>query len=722
MPGKTPFLRDLANEIIAKRTFWSESNGFALWDIYSFFGHPFAANPQSEAFYPGNLLFLIAPPIRSLGFYIFIHFLIFISFSYLSFCELNFEPETSLAMSLALGLSGFFASLKLLIVLLSTVSWIPVELFFILRSMRKNWLKNSLLAGLAFAVQIFAGEIEMAGLGWLIILAVVFIHKPGKNNLCKGFSAILLAGIFAILISAPQWLLSYELLGLSNRAGGYSQLDAEKWSFVPVRLREFFLASYIIKPQGSVVWGLGFFQGFHYLLSSYPGLCAVLLALFSFQLKNSRVWFWVLFSLLGTSMAMGQYTPVYGFLHQYIPGFSWFRIPEKFIIIPGFGIIMLAGMGLNKIYQSRTSRSFAGIVFCGAGLLVALLLIFLPLQVEELGNRYPDIQRYFLYRSLLRSSACGCFLLGLIFLKPWLRFSWLKPVPAMILFIDLFLAHRFLNPTIDSSAYLSPRAVADLNSIARKEPYPVRIISNPLPLSQTRLGPLTDPEGLFTLVRDGLVPFWGMYYHLADVRAMSSFSLLDQIVYLGMFEKRASSWLLLARSGVEYFYKAGFFKIPHSSPRASIYYQSVDGLEREQILKIWSEPNFPNDMVALVEKGGDEDALLKHRGLPVPREPARVKAYQNHLVEIEAEAKRDGVLVLLDSYYPGWKAFIDGKEVKIYRANGFFRAVKIPAGRHLVKFSYCPGIFRLGLIISSAGLLLWIFLLGFALRKNRVKR
>jgi hypothetical protein len=173
---------------------------------------------------------------------------------------------------------------------------------------------------------------------------------------------------------------------------------------------------------------------------------------------------------------------------------------------------------------------------------------------------------------------------------------------------------------------------------------------------------------------------------------------------------------------VEYFYKAGFFKIPHSSPRASIYYQSVDGLEREQILKIWSEPNFPNDMVALVEKGGDGDALLKHRGLPVPREPARVKAYQNHLVEIEAEAKRDGVLVLLDSYYPGWKAFIDGKEVKIYRANGFFRAVKIPAGRHLVKFSYCPGIFRLGLIISSAGLLLWIFLLGFALRKNRVKR
>jgi uncharacterized membrane protein YfhO len=57
-------------------------------------------------------------------------------------------------------------------------------------------------------------------------------------------------------------------------------------------------------------------------------------------------------------------------------------------------------------------------------------------------------------------------------------------------------------------------------------------------------------------------------------------------------------------------------------------------------------------------------------------------------------------LVLADSHYPGWKAFVDGKQEVIRRANLFFRAVPLPAGNHTVEFRYEPRSFTIGLVIS----------------------
>jgi uncharacterized membrane protein YfhO len=59
-------------------------------------------------------------------------------------------------------------------------------------------------------------------------------------------------------------------------------------------------------------------------------------------------------------------------------------------------------------------------------------------------------------------------------------------------------------------------------------------------------------------------------------------------------------------------------------------------------------------------------------------------------------------LVLADAYYPGWKAYVNGKEQVIRRANLFFRAVVLPAGTHTVEFRYDPTSFKLGLAISIA--------------------
>jgi hypothetical protein len=87
---------------------------------------------------------------------------------------------------------------------------------------------------------------------------------------------------------------------------------------------------------------------------------------------------------------------------------------------------------------------------------------------------------------------------------------------------------------------------------------------------------------------------------------------------------------------------------------------------------------------------------------------ARIVEYRNSYVLCEAEASSPTYLVLLDSFYPGWVARVDGKPVSIQRANYAFRAVQIPAGRHKIEFIFRSGAVYLGLTISVATVLLGV--------------
>jgi hypothetical protein len=74
--------------------------------------------------------------------------------------------------------------------------------------------------------------------------------------------------------------------------------------------------------------------------------------------------------------------------------------------------------------------------------------------------------------------------------------------------------------------------------------------------------------------------------------------------------------------------------------------------------------------------------------------------YSPNTVKIEVALDRDGYLVLSDIYYPGWRAYVDGEEREILRANYAFRAVPLESGQHIVLFKYDPLSFKVGLAIS----------------------
>jgi uncharacterized membrane protein YfhO len=84
---------------------------------------------------------------------------------------------------------------------------------------------------------------------------------------------------------------------------------------------------------------------------------------------------------------------------------------------------------------------------------------------------------------------------------------------------------------------------------------------------------------------------------------------------------------------------------------------------------------------------------------------AKMVSYENQAVTIHASLNDAGILVLADSYYPGWKAYVDGKEARILKANHFFRAVPLSAGTHTVEFRYEPRSFVIGRAVSIITLL-----------------
>ena len=96
---------------------------------------------------------------------------------------------------------------------------------------------------------------------------------------------------------------------------------------------------------------------------------------------------------------------------------------------------------------------------------------------------------------------------------------------------------------------------------------------------------------------------------------------------------------------------------------------------------------------------------------------SKIEKYSQNKVEIKTKTDGNSLLFLSDSFYPGWKAYIDGKETEIYRADYAFRAILVSKGEHEIVFSYKPLSFYFGVVAAfiSLGILL---VLGWRFKKT----
>ncbi len=136
------------------------------------------------------------------------------------------------------------------------------------------------------------------------------------------------------------------------------------------------------------------------------------------------------------------------------------------------------------------------------------------------------------------------------------------------------------------------------------------------------------------------------------------------------------------------------------------------------------EEFVPGETVML--EGADELGELSTK---IKSAKVRFVVDEPDVVELEVEIKRTAdvgaadedrfILVLADTWFPGWEVTVDGNEAAMLQANFFYsRAVPIPAGKHVVRFEYRPVMFQLGLRLTVITLLGMVGAIGWSVWKR----
>ena len=84
-----------------------------------------------------------------------------------------------------------------------------------------------------------------------------------------------------------------------------------------------------------------------------------------------------------------------------------------------------------------------------------------------------------------------------------------------------------------------------------------------------------------------------------------------------------------------------------------------------------------------------------------PAEAVQTIDYQPAWLQLKVSARRPALLVLAESYYPGWKAWVDGTPAEIYRTDVAFRGVSVPPGTHTVRMEFHPLILPISIGVSA---------------------
>ena len=170
------------------------------------------------------------------------------------------------------------------------------------------------------------------------------------------------------------------------------------------------------------------------------------------------------------------------------------------------------------------------------------------------------------------------------------------------------------------------------------------------------------------------------------------------IRYVVAFEPFDIPGMRLSKQIPEHF--SWLYELDRPVPRAYVASDVVYETQPAKTIRMLASADFdPFRQVILTES-------LPYQVTRTTGGEAKIVRYANNNVLINASLQAPGVLVLADSYYPGWKVFVDGKQSKILQANHFFRGVDLEAGNHVVEFKYEPLSFKIGLAISLCTLLI----------------
>ena len=481
-------------------------------------------------------------------------------------------------------------------------------------------------------------------------------------------------------------------------------------------------------------------------LCVYAGVLTLFLAVASlpYLLKLPNIAFYWMVLLISLAMAMGSI--LYYPLMRFFPGLN-LTTPTRILYIFGFTISVLAAFGAQALISSPLEKkwwifSLWLILFAlGIGMFyfsqsdTGIRLATRHLDPNAVSRNFQFFQQHFsldspILRKPMLLIATAFLLLTLVlfsdtaFLKQVFLFAGLT-----ILAFDLMSFAKFYNTVSDREMAYPPTAGI---RYLQNDPSKFRIAAYGSFLHNTfSLFKIPDIGGYSSLYPRR----YGEYLHVGQYGGRQP------------LPDRFSRWVSLRRFGSPLFdlINTKYILVP---PRMNVKHPALD-LVYDQEIKIYRNKNaFPrvfatpsyqvckdpavaretlvaSDRASLrkrvILESEPPDGFRTHNSADhKPFQPSiHVVAYGEGRIEIEVDADRNAFLVVSDSYHPGWRVTVDGREKTILRANYIMRAVPFTAGSHRIVFYFRPPKVMTGIIVTALGWLIMIVSVMWVAFKRR---
>jgi hypothetical protein len=696
-----------------------------FWTPNVYAGWPQIADPQSLIFSPLYLIVALFNPNPSPRLFDVLTFgLLYAGGAgvMLLFRDRRWHAAAAVAAALAFSLGGSAASRIQHIGQVESLVFLPLALWMLARALdRSSWLAGA-AAGL-FASFIVIGRDQVSLIATYVLVGYVLWHWLDGSGRRKRLAASLkplAAGaiVGACTVTVPVMLT--ELLAHSSNRPEISFALAGHGSLHPASLlmlafadvfgasdfsREFWGPPSI--PWHDLIGETGLYDSQN-TGQIYTG-ALVAVALLGLALARGALWtreirFFTVAAAVMLLYALGKYTPLYYVLYEILPGVALYRRPADATFVLCGLLAIVAGYLVHRFLEATLPPLRRWQLAVSVAIVAALVAASIVLA----------------RRADMLASAALPLLWGTGFL--------LLAAAALVV-----ARHAAQRSVALAAVVLAAFSAADLawNNAPNE--------STGLPSSM--FGALhrdTDDETVVALkarLRDASAPdrrdrveLIGIAYHWPNIGLIHDFDHLfgHNPLRLGHFEDATGVLDTVAavrgpftpllpsyRSMLEDLFGVRFIVLgePIETIDPALKPGDVNLVGRTRDAYIYENPRaLPRVLLATHWQKADFAKLLSEGGWPAvdPRRTvlleqapanapgggaggsARILRYDNTDIEIEADAPSGGFVVLNDVWHPWWRASVDGKPAEILKANVLFRAVAVPPGKHVVRFTFHP--------------------------------
>jgi hypothetical protein len=681
-----------------------------LWNPAQLCGIPLLATQQVGALYPPHFLYLAIPPPLGLEVQSLLHLLLAGVATYALARALALSRFAALVGAVVFALNGYLIWYSFLPNYQEAAPWLPVGLLALVRLRHRRSIGWLCCWAAAEAAPILAGYMQLWVLfnyAWAATAVTIALHAARRDGIAAAaqYAAVVAGGaVIGVAASGIQLLPAIELARQSIRP-----TSALSWQEV--------------NPYGSYPEDMlrRAFFGYERMTPDYLGLVALLLIPAAIAVRGRRGL--ALGVLAGGALpyliTLGPVTPFYR-LYLLAPGMAIFRFPLRIQVLCVLAVALLAALAVDGVAAATRLPRRARVP-----LVVLALTAALAAWMMIRHHAAPTLPLLTL----------GIALAGLAFgagARTMVAVALLGLIAA-----DQFAAVRntFLTPYHPAGRAMVGRYVRHLRQLLATDPMArfvilgASIVSPDFhPKVATRIGgnALDDYEPMVTTRQvDVLAPPQAGKPRPKIVRRSTGSA---ENVPRPFLDLAGTRFVVLAAAktppatvddSVRGMKLRGMMVAgtDHDVPsNGAPIYENPDALPRAFAVYDWRVMENPDGALAAVASAAvpvATTAVLEEHppadlGPPSPDVPAAtvaIRHYAPESVELETTVERPALLVLTDTFYPGWEATVDGRPTPVLRADYLFRAVPVAAGHHTVRFTYRPASVRVGAACTGVALL-----------------